>query len=578
MTANNSSSAPASKPSRRDIIRLATALSGSAVLGLTVPTEGAAAGRGAQATGTLVGAIRWDAWVGGASHYGSGVNRTLSPDKYHFRLPFYADITVPQPNLIDQSFDSETTGAAPAGWTVTTPTGTDASVVEVSGKTGKSVRLRSSSGAAATLAHTFPAQERAVIVQWQWKETSAGQGSLASLRGGSSVVVDLATRVNGSAKELVYRATDGSWNVVQPIADDTWYSIKIIIDPAPPEAAAPFVDIFVDGLRKVRGATFRESTTVLDALSFGTSQGTACELYIDDVSVRVAESVNSDATLQSVMDQEIQYAKNAGIDYWAFVYYPQRPLARGRELYLSSARRADVNWCAILDGNFTGGYATNLPLLVEQFSEPNYQRVLGGRPLVYFFTSATADKVTQMRAACTQAGLPNPYIVVMAWTAQSAADLKTTVGADAVSRYATGEQNGAPYSELAGAEAGMWDQYAAAAGDVVPTVSTGWDKRTRYDYPLSWEPNYTGFKDEWTQQATPQEIATHLHGAVSWNNTHPGNASANTVLIYAWNEFDEGGWICPTLFEIKDAGRPLRLDAIAKVPRTSAGTPRRGSV
>ncbi|MGX1676321.1 hypothetical protein [Streptomyces sp. NPDC055400] len=506
------------------------------------------------------------------------MNRTLSPDKYHFRLPFYADITVPQPTLIDQGFDGETTGATPTGWNVTAPAGTDATVVEVSGRTGKSVRLRSTSGAAARIAHAFSAQDRAITVQWQWKETAAGQGSLASLAGGASVAVDLATRVNGSTKELVYRAADGTWKVVQAVADDTWYAIKVIIDPAPPEAAAPFVDIFVDDIRKVRNATFRQPTTVLDTLSFGTTEGTTCELFVDSVSVRVAESVNSDGSLQSVMDQEIRYAKDAGIDYWAFVYYPQQPLARGRELYLASERRADINWCAVLDGNFTGSYATNLPKLVAQFSESSYQRVLGDRPLVYFFNTATADKVTQMRTACAQAGLPDPYIVVMAWTAQSAADLKTAVGADAVSRYATGMQNGAPYSELADAEASLWDQYATAAGDVVPTVSTGWDKRPRFDYPLSWEPNYTGFKNEWTQQATPQEIATHLHGAVSWNKTHPDHALANTVLIYAWNEFDEGGWICPTLFEISDAGRPLRLDAIAKVPRTSAGTPQRRSL
>ncbi|MFF0227028.1 hypothetical protein [Streptomyces sp. NPDC004629] len=199
----------------------------------------------------------------------------------------------------------------------------------------------------------------------------------------------------------------------------------------------------------------------------------------------MTESVNSDATLQGVMDQEIQYAKRAGIDYWAFLYYPQQPLARARELYLSSEHRSDVNWCAILDGNFTGSYATNLPHLVAQFSDPSYQRVLGGRPLVYFFITATADWVAQMRAACSQAGLPDPYIVAMAWTAQSAATIKTAVGADAVSRYATGEQNGHPYSQLADAETSLWDQYATAAGEVIPTVSTGWDKRPRYDYPLS---------------------------------------------------------------------------------------------
>jgi hypothetical protein len=32
------------------------------------------------------------------------------------------------------------------------------------------------------------------------------------------------------------------------------------------------------------------------------------------------------------------------------------------------------------------------------------------------------------------------------------------------------------------------------------------------------------------------------------------------VIIYAWNEFDEGGWICPTISE-----GTSRLDAISKV-------------
>lgn len=570
MQESTSNSTSAGELSRRDMLKVATAVSAGAALGLSVPTAAVAAGRPAK---TLVGAIRWDAWVGGESHYGSGVNRDLSPDEYHFRLPFYADITVPRPVLLDQGFDGERTGAAPAGWDVSAPPGTDASVVPVSGKAGRSAHLRSSSGSAATMTHAFSAQERAVTVQWQWKETEAGKGSLASVSGGSSVAVDLATRGDTGTKELVYRASNGTWNVVQAIEDDTWYSIKIIVDPAPPEGAAPFVDIFVDGIRKVQKAAFRDSTRVLDTLAFGAGEGSPCDLYIDDVGVRVTESVNSDATLQGVMDQEIEYAKNAGIDYWAFLYYPQEPLARARELYLASEHRNDVNWCAILDGNFTGGYSANLPHLVAQMSEPNYQRVLGGRPLVYFFVTATAAWVTQMRTACSQAGLPDPYIVAMAWTPESAAAVKTASGADAVSRYATGEQNGVPYSVLSDAESSLWDDYAAAAGDVIPTVSTGWDKRPRYDNPVSFDANYTGFNIEWTQQATPQQIAAHLRQAVIWNNTHPDSGAANAVLVYAWNEFDEGGWICPTLFEIKKAGRPLRLDAIARVPRTGAGKP-----
>ncbi|MGW2514306.1 hypothetical protein ACWC0A_34000 [Streptomyces scopuliridis] len=570
MAPNTSNSGYSGEPNRRDILKVATAVSGAVVLGLSTPTVSAAdGGRMPRATRTLVGAIRWDAWVGRDWKLGSSVNRTLSPDKYQFRLPFYADITVPRPVLIDRNFDAETTGTVPAGWDVSAPPGTAVSVVELPGRVGKAANLHDTSeSAAAAMTHTFSAQKGAVTVQWQWKEEEAGKWSEARLCGGSAVAFDLATRGDAGGKELVYRSPDGTWNVIQAIADDTWYSIKVIADPSPPEGAAPWVDIFVDGLRKVHNAPFRNPAAALDALTFSTGESLPCDLYIDNVGVEITEAVNSDATTQRIMDREIHYVKRAGIDYWAFVYYPQQPLARARELYLSSKRKSDVNWCAILDGNFTGNYSMNLPQLVARFGDPNYQHVLGGRPLVYFFGGATADWVTKMRAACSQAGLPDPYIVVMAWTAQSAADLKTNVGADAVSRYATGMRSGQPYSELVDTETNLWDQYAAAAGEVVPTVSTGWDKRPRYDYPFPWEPNYVALKDEWTQQATPEEIATHLRGAVSWNNAHPSSAPANTALIYAWNEFDEGGWICPTLFELQESGRPLRLDAIAKVPRS----------
>src|SRR5262249_11007343 len=158
-------------------------------------------------------------------------NRTLSPDQYHFRLPFYADITIAHPMLIDQNFDHERTGAAPVSWKVSAPAGTEASVVSVPGIAGNTVLLRSSADPAPFIDRPYPVQEHALAVEWQWKETVAGQGALASLSGGSAVVVDLATRNDAGTKELVYRASDGTWKLVQAVADDTWYSIKVIIDP-----------------------------------------------------------------------------------------------------------------------------------------------------------------------------------------------------------------------------------------------------------------------------------------------------------------------------------------------------------
>ena len=40
-------------------------------------------------------------------------------------------------------------------------------------------------------------------------------------------------------------------------------------------------------------------------------------------------------------------------------------------------------------------------------------------------------------------------------------------------------------------------------------------------------------------------------------------ANAQCALIYAWNEHDEGGWLCPTLYE-----GSARIEAVGKMIRS----------
>ncbi|WP_461785767.1 hypothetical protein [Prosthecobacter sp.] len=57
--------------------------------------------------------------------------------------------------------------------------------------------------------------------------------------------------------------------------------------------------------------------------------------------------------------------------------------------------------------------------------------------------------------------------------------------------------------------------------------------------------------------ATPDELAPHIR---SNRNLNPANA----IIIYAWNEHDEGGWLQPTLGA---DGRPdeVRIRALGKI-------------
>jgi len=66
----------------------------------------------------------------------------------------------------------------------------------------------------------------------------------------------------------------------------------------------------------------------------------------------------------------------------------------------------------------------------------------------------------------------------------------------------------------------------------------------------------------WYQKGTPEEIAGQLADAIAYVRAEPSLNEAQSVLIFAWNEFDEGGWICPNL---PSYGGTERLDAIAGV-------------
>ena len=80
--------------------------------------------------------------------------------------------------------------------------------------------------------------------------------------------------------------------------------------------------------------------------------------------------------------------------------------------------------------------------------------------------------------------------------------------------------------------------------------------KPRIDHAVSWQ---SMTSNSWVADGTPDEIGDHLKNALNWTSNHRDICEARTVIIYAWNEFDEGGWICPTL-----GNNTSRLDAIRK--------------
>ncbi len=285
---------------------------------------------------------------------------------------------------------------------------------------------------------------------------------------------------------------------------------------------------------------------------------------------------------QAVVDQEILYASASGLDYWAFVYTgAQSELNYALERYRHSSHKNKLNFTLILLGGSVGhgglaAWPQKMHDYIAYFKDGNFQTVLNGRPLLFMFHAQPMvgkqsfaswqegkRAFTQLREAAMQAGHKNPYLVAMEWSHKFGRQLIDSLGFDAIGAYAaSANDTAATYLKLAEHTEQWWDRMRETGAKVVPLVTAGWDRRPRVIHPMPWETWQKPGEGYllYYETPTPEELATHLQHAVRWSANHPQAAEAQAVIIYAWNENDEGGWIVPTLSE-----KTGKLDAIRHI-------------
>jgi len=291
------------------------------------------------------------------------------------------------------------------------------------------------------------------------------------------------------------------------------------------------------------------------------------------------DRVRINGSALGVIEKEIACAANAGLNYWAFVDYGDKgDLTIARHRYQAARDKRGLRFCLIeegsrIDAQGTRGWAR----LISFFQDPNYQTVLEGRPLLFLFgvpKKVAKKEFQELGDAAVGAGGKRPYLVLMGFDPRQDAKDMAALGFDAVSAYAAGGQYQGDmwsYSQLT--EHVRRNYWEVCRRDRIPTITfatAGWDTRPRLEHPVSWmpgveaQPNPTPpaeqkpLIDDVT--ATPAQLAQHLQDALEWTRNNRALNPANALIIYAWNENDEGGWLIPTL----SAGT-ARLDAIARI-------------
>ena len=269
-------------------------------------------------------------------------------------------------------------------------------------------------------------------------------------------------------------------------------------------------------------------------------------------------------------ETELRYAIDAGIDYFAYCWYEEsHPAAvatgegdlvgmtHARDLHLKSALRDKLHLCAVLTReSYPDAFMKELAATMKL---PCYEKVRG-RPLLYLFANKWTKALEQALTACRAAKVPEPYVAVMAPRRNSELDYSSV---QAISTYAAMTATGKTYESQFAVAMRDNDQRLKSGLEVIPGFSVGWDPTPRVLNPVPW---CVYSKGPYPAPATAEQLLAGARKLRQWVAAHPKECPTGHVIAFAWNEFEEGGWICPNL---GPDGKPdfARRDAFAAAVR-----------
>lgn len=256
---------------------------------------------------------------------------------------------------------------------------------------------------------------------------------------------------------------------------------------------------------------------------------------------------------QEIVEQQIDLAADHGIAFFAFCWYwhpmqqqiDEDPKHTGLNLFLKAPNRDRMKYCLLVANHegFLVGNAENWKRAAERWmpylADKRYVTV-EGKPLVIIFNPADGhgDGLAALQEAAKKAGLPG-VAVAACGRGDSKQGYTLRTHYNIIPGYADGSQEH-PYAELVAAHEKAWS--GSREQPYIPEVTAGWDKRP-------WEgPQGLNQKPGWYfPDRTPAAFGQFVQSALDWMDQHPEQTTKERlVLVYAWNEFGEGGYIAPT--------------------------------
>lgn len=260
---------------------------------------------------------------------------------------------------------------------------------------------------------------------------------------------------------------------------------------------------------------------------------------------------------QEIMERQIDLAADNGIDFFLFCWYwrdnkgpinlqaiENLHLHTSLRLYMNAKNKHRVKF-GFLVANHQGSeiigtenWQAATEHWVQYFNAPQYVKV-DDKPLIVLFNSKGIDEegLAVMHKTALAKGLPGLSIAGCGNADTEGFNYRTHY--NIIPGYAAGSE-AHPYSELVEAHKKNWT--GTPERPYIPEITVGWDKRP-------WEgPDGLNQKEGYYYpDRTPEQFKSFLEDAITWMDNHPEQTTKERmILLYAWNELGEGGYLVPT--------------------------------
>ena len=289
-----------------------------------------------------------------------------------------------------------------------------------------------------------------------------------------------------------------------------------------------------------------------------------------------------------IMERQIDLAADHGVAFFAFCWYwhdngqainkdaiETDPKHTSLRLFLKAKNNHRMKFCLLVanhDGYDIKGAANWkragefwMPYLTHK-----QHLTVGGKPLIIIFGAGGGDKdgFSAIQETALKAELPGLAIAGCAHSpVPQGAGFTHRTHYNVTEGYTAGSKD-VPFTKLVDSNRAQWR--GSREQPYIPIVTAGWDKRP-------WEgKGGLNQKEGWYYTGrTPELLGNFLGDALSWMDKHPDHTTTERiVLIYAWNEFGEGGYIAPTKGD--PDGKYLKAVRSVIMPTTHPGQPPAG--